>query len=95
MNNETNKLIGQSFTAMPDANSPWVTTSDGDNEKDYYRDVYDIDLNTGNRVAVYMYGESCTVQEVDNNIKMIKLVNEDYLFEISFEQFSKDFQVQL
>lgn len=100
MNNKENlkKLIGKSFTATPTPDSPWVTTSNGnDNEKDYYRDVYDIDLNTGNRVPVYMYGESCTVKEVDINAETVKLFNnhEKYLFEISFKQFSTDFGVEL
>lgn len=91
-------LIGKSFTAVPSPGSPWVTTSNGNNnEKDYYIDVYDVDLNTGNTVPVYMYGESCEVKEINSKTETIKLFNadENYLFEISFKQFATDFGVEL
>ena len=87
-------IIGESFTAHPNANSPWVVTEkSNDGEENYYRDVYGIDLNTNNTVVIYMYGESCIVKDINKNDKTVTLLNSDndYLFEISFEQFQADF----
>ena len=91
-------IIGESFTAHPSEKSPWVVTEkSNDGEENYYRDVYGTDLNSNNTVAIYMYGESCIVKAINESDKMITLLNpdENYLFNISFEQFQADFGVNL
>lgn len=91
-------IIGKSFVAHPSEHNPWVVTEKSNNgEENYYRDVYGTDLNTNNTVVVYMYGESCVVKGINKNDKTVTLFNSDndYLFEISFEQFQADFGANL
>lgn len=91
-------IIGESFTAQPDANNSWVSTEkSNDGEENHYRDVYGVDLNSNNRVALYMYGESCIVKDINYAEKTITMINpdEDYLFTINFEQFESDFKFKI
>ena len=89
-----NDCIGKTVTAYIDLNKSWVRYEDGGNgEKDYYRDVFGVDILTGERDIVYMHGESCIIKGFNTEDETVILRNdsENVEFKIPYHQYKEDF----
>ena len=86
--------IGKTITACIGLNKSWVRYEDGNNgEKDYYRDVFGVDILTGKEDIVYMDSECCIIKGFNEEDKTIILRNDyqDIEFEIPYNQYKEDF----
>jgi len=85
------KCYNRTITAQPEPESPWVTCEDGnDGEKDHYRDVW-VD-----GILAYCFGETCIILGIDNSNNTVTLENnEQQIFSIPYEQYVKDFGLNL
>lgn len=89
-----NECIGKTITANIGLNKSWVRYEDGNNgEKDYYRDVFGLDLLTGQGDIVYMYGECCIIKgfNLENETVLLRNDSENVEFEIPYYQYKEDF----
>ena len=88
--------IGKTITACIGLNKSWVRYEDGNNgEKDYYRDVFGIDILTGKGDIVYMDREYCIIKDfnIENETVLLRNDSENVEFEIPYHQYKEDFGI--
>ncbi|MFW6016259.1 MAG: hypothetical protein ACOCRK_07445 [bacterium] len=86
---------GEYVTAQPEEGRPWIVYSNSnDGKENYYRDAYS--SRTG--LLMYCYGESCKIEDYNEQNKIVTLSNDNLdnnnypaKFEIPLEQFIADF----